>query len=195
VAPLLTAANRTCAPAAETARAAERQDRLADFRQFYLDHVEFVRRVAARLLGPRADVDDAVQEVFIVALTRRSQFRGSAEPSTWLYSIAHRVALAARRRARLRAFVGLEGARDVTDDSTPHRIFEHREASEQLYALLDRLSEKRRSVWILHELEGLTGQEIAAAVGCPLNTVWTRLFHARVELNRLALSLEDGSVE
>jgi RNA polymerase sigma-70 factor, ECF subfamily len=172
----------------------ERQRSLTDFRRFYVEHVEFVRRVVARLAGPNGDIDDAIQEVFLVALRRRSSFAGRAAPSTWLYAIAQRVVMAARRRARVRGFFGLDLATVLQrTTATPQQIFEHRESSERLYRLLERISDKKRTVFVLFELEGLPGEEIAHIVGCPLKTVWTRLHHARRELQRLAADLDNRS--
>ena len=170
----------------------ERQHSLSDFRRFYLDHAGFVRRVVARLWGPSGDIDDAVQEVFLVALRKRTSFAGRAAPTTWLYAIAQRVVMAARRRARVRRFFGLHPAESHATPETPQQIFEHRESSEHLYRLLDRLSDKKRTVFVLFELEGLPGEEIAHIVGCPLKTVWTRLHHARRELKMLASGFDAG---
>jgi RNA polymerase sigma-70 factor (ECF subfamily) len=175
------------------AEAGERQRSLADFRSFYLEHVEFVRRVVARLCGPSADVDDVVQEVFLVALRKRSSFAGRAAPSTWLYAIAQRVVMATRRQARVRRFFGMNPAPAKRTIATPQQIFEDREASERLYRLLESISDKKRTVFVLFELEGLSGEEIARIVGCPLKTVWTRLHHARRELHRLAADSDNRS--
>jgi RNA polymerase sigma-70 factor (ECF subfamily) len=171
--------------------AQERQRHLADFRLFYLEHFQLVRRAVARLYGPSADADDLVQEVFLIALRKRGDFAGRAAPSTWLYGIARKVVMAARRRARLRCFLGLAEVPEAAHGQTPHDIFENREAS--LYALLERISEKKRTVFILHEMEGLPGETIARIVGCPLKTVWTRLHHARRELQELAVSAIERS--
>lgn len=166
--------------------AEDRQRHLADFRLFYLEHFQLVRRAVARLFGPSADADDLVQEVFLIALRKRTDFAGRAAPSTWLYGIARKVAMAARRRARLRCFLGMAGVPERAHGQTPHEIFENRESSQRLYALLDRISEKKRTVFILHEMEDLPGETIARIVDCPLKTVWTRLHHARRELQALA---------
>jgi RNA polymerase sigma-70 factor, ECF subfamily len=176
--------------AAPVSDAEEKQRGLSDFRGFYLEHVDFVRRVVARLHGPGADIDDAVQEVFLVALRKRAGFAGRAAPSTWLYAIAQRVVMAARRRGRLRRFFGLETVQERAAGENPQQIFEHRESSERLYALLGRLSDRKRTVFVLHEIEGLPGEEIARIVGCPVKTVWTRLHHARRELQQLAADQE-----
>jgi RNA polymerase sigma-70 factor (ECF subfamily) len=170
---------------------AERRAHLVAFHDFYLAHVELVRRVVVRLLGPEGQVDDAIQEAFLIAWRKRGSFRGNAQASTWLYSIAYRVALSMRRRARVLSWFGLDAVPEPSDPTTPHTYFERRESAEQLYALLDRISDKKRSVWILCELEGLSGEDVASIVGCPLKTVWTRLYHARRELHELARAHSD----
>jgi RNA polymerase sigma-70 factor (ECF subfamily) len=186
----LAAHERDCPPV--DARVRERRLRLADFEGVYRQHVDFVRRVLVRLLGSvQTDVDDAVQEVFLIAFRKRDEYEGRAEPSTWLCAIARRVAMSARRRARLRTFWGLDAAYELRRDRTPLELFEDQEATKQLYSLLDRLPEKKRTVWILHELEELPGEAIAQIVGCPLKTVWTRLFHARRELSKLAQTMDE----
>jgi RNA polymerase sigma-70 factor (ECF subfamily) len=187
---VLTLEERHRSGAAELVVMHERRQQLDDFQQFYFEHVDFVRRVLGRLLGPRYDVCDAIQEVFVVALQKRHEYGGRALPSTWLHAIAQRVALSLRRRSRVRAFLGLDAAAHVASGKTPQQLFESREASAQLYALLDQLSEKKRTVWILHELEQLSGEEIAEIVRCPIKTVWTRLFHARRELREMVRTLD-----
>jgi RNA polymerase sigma-70 factor (ECF subfamily) len=192
MAPFLTATGRACA-VPEPAGSAERRADLADFQRFYVEHVDLVRSVVARLLGPHAGVDDAIQEVFLVAFRKRSSFAGQARASTWLYSIAQRVAMSTRRRARVRSWLGFDAAPEPADLATPQTIFERREAAEQLYLLLDQLADKKRTVWILYELEGLPGEAIAQVIGCPVSTVWTRLYHARRELEELARGLDERS--
>ena len=103
------------------------------------------------------------------------------EPRAWLYGVSVRVAQAARRRARVRRWFGMEHAEDATDGRTPEHDADRRDARRTVYAALERLSDKKRTVFILFELEGLRGEEIALALGIPLRTVWTRLHHARHE--------------
>jgi RNA polymerase sigma-70 factor (ECF subfamily) len=167
-------------PAEEARR--ESIDRVLDLRRLYEEQADFVRRTVIRLGGPRTDVDDLVQDVFIVALRKGSTFEGRSAPRTWLYGIAIKVVGAARRRARIRELFGLRSAvMDSVERRTPEDLFERREASRTVYEVLDRIAEKKRTVFILFELEGLSGEEIALVVGCPLKTVWTRLHHARRE--------------
>jgi RNA polymerase sigma-70 factor (ECF subfamily) len=155
---------------------------VTDLRRLYLEHADFVRGAVLRLGGPRSDVDDLVHDVFLVALRKRAEFEGRSSRTTWLYGIALKVVAGARRKSRLRRFFGLESAPEPTDSLTPARLFEQREAAAQLYRILDGMAEKKRSVFILYEIEGLSGEEIAEVAGCPLKTVWTRLHHARREL-------------
>jgi RNA polymerase sigma-70 factor, ECF subfamily len=174
---------------------------IASLQRLYEEHVEFVRRAVIRLGGPDADVEDLVHDVFVVALRAHERFEGRALVSTWLYGIALRVVAAARRRQRTRRFFGLDDAPEPVDPRTPQRLFEDREASRLVYRALDKVSERKRTVFILFELEGLSGEEIAAIVDCPVKTVWTRLHHARkefqVQLDRVVrprVQLAGGSV-
>lgn len=149
-----------------------------DWESFYLEHADRVRRAVIRLGGPACDVEDLVQEVFEIAIKRAGTFEGRSQLSTWLYGIAIKVVAGARRRAKVRSFFGL----DAASPPTPERLFESRQNSEILYQLLDQMAEKKRTVFILYELEELSGEEIARVLEVPINTVWTRLHHARKEL-------------
>ena len=73
----------------------------------------------------------------------------------------------------------------ATTDADPSELFERKEAEGLLHGLLGQMSEVRRTTFILFEIEGYSGEEIADMQGIPLNTVWTRLHHARKEFLRL----------
>jgi RNA polymerase sigma-70 factor (ECF subfamily) len=171
--------------------ASPRVEGLGDLRELYAAHAEFVRRMVLRLCGPsRAaspalDADDLVHDVFVVALRSGDRFAGRSTARTWLCGIAVHLVARARRRERLRRMVGLDHIAEPPSDSpSPLEVFEKAESARVLYALVDKLSEKKRIVFVLYELEGLSGEEIAEAVGCPVKTVWTRLHHARKEFLR-----------
>jgi RNA polymerase sigma-70 factor (ECF subfamily) len=157
------------------------RENLGDLRRLYADHADFVRRVVLKLGGPSTDADDLMQEVFLVALHRMDSLQDPSLARSWLYGISVRVVAAARRRAKLRRVFSLDEGHEPQAMDTPVSAFEKREASEKVYRLLDKISEKKRSVFIMYELEGMSGEEIAAVVGCPVKTVWTRLHHARKE--------------
>jgi RNA polymerase sigma-70 factor (ECF subfamily) len=163
----------------------------ADLARLFDEHASYVRTLLRRLLGPAwGDVDDLVQEVFLVAWKRRRSARGDAVP--WLRAIAIHVACGARKRARLRRFLSLDSLSPPVDPFTPHQALEQSEALHLLYAALEGLTEKRRTVLVLSEIEGLSGKEIAQTLGCPLKTVWTRLHHARKELTARYAALASG---
>lgn len=162
--------------------------------ELYEGHARHVRALIGRLLGPGADPEDLVQEVFLTAWRKRSQLRGG-DMRPWLHEVAVRLASAERRRAWFRRVVGLEDAGAVVDWRTPDWTAESNDAKRIVYAALDKLSERRRTVFILYELQELSGEEIAQALGCPLNTVWTRLHHARRDFKAALLAAECSGPE
>jgi RNA polymerase sigma-70 factor (ECF subfamily) len=157
------------------------------FEDFYAEHVDFVWRNVRQLIGFDASADDVVQDVFLVAMRRRHEFEGRSTVRSWLYGILRRVAADYRRahsRRRVRDSVDLEGI--ATRDSGPHRKAEKADALRLLYAMLDKLDDAKREVFILAEMEKMTLPQIAEALGVALTTVQGRLRDARRELNIIA---------
>jgi RNA polymerase sigma-70 factor (ECF subfamily) len=117
----------------------------------------------------------------LIALKKIDDFEGRSSHRSWLYGISLRVVAASRRRAKVRALLGFGSAVEAqaVDERSPLAAIERRDAQIQVRKALSKISEKKRAVFILFEVEGLSGEEIAEAVGCPLKTVWTRLYHAR----------------
>ncbi len=152
-----------------------------DLRRLYDEYRDLVRRAVIRLGGPRQDAEDLIHEVFVIAAARLGTFRGESQPSTWLYGICVKVVCHARRKERWLGLFQRGETPELPTYDSPHRHFEQREAAEICYRILNQLSEKKRTVFVLFELEQLTGEEIAIALDCPLKTVWTRLHHARKE--------------
>ncbi|MBL8923143.1 MAG: RNA polymerase sigma factor [Myxococcaceae bacterium] len=160
-------------------------------RRLYVAHAAELRLGVARLAGRDLDPDDLLHEVFIVALRKPDDVLSADAPKAWLYGVAVKVAASRRRTAKLRRFLGLEDVHEVASAESSSRTAEQRDASKRVEQVLSKLSDKKREVLVLHELQGLPGEEIAAALQIPLKTVWTRLFHARkdfaAELARLEL--------
>ena len=165
----------------------------------------FRRQVAAnlyRVLGDRTDLDDLVQEVFVIAFRGLDRFRGDARLSTWLYRICVNVALGRirtrKRRPSAIALPDLDAA--VIDPSlaerpeTPDRSLERRRDQERVYRALEALAPKKRIVLYLHEIEGLDLKQIAYLVDSNPVTVRTRLFYARREFYKVLTDQtpEDG---
>jgi RNA polymerase sigma-70 factor, ECF subfamily len=154
------------------------------FREVFRNHRADVARLVLRMTGRPGELEDLVQEVFLQVYRSIRDFRGQSRFSTWLYRLTVNVVLMQRRAARSRPVLqaasddsfGADG-RELPDDqlSRARRVA-------AFYRLLDRLTDKKRAVFVLHELEGLSPSEVAKVVGAPVLTVRTRLFYARREL-------------
>lgn len=142
--------------------------------------------VAFRMLGNRAEAEEVAQEVFLRAYRGVAEFRGEAKLSTWLYAITghlclNRLASGPRRLASRSD--GEEALRSVaSDERDPAAEAERREVRAALDRAIDELPDDRRIVVVLRDLEGLTYEEIAEALGLELGTVRSRLHRARMEL-------------
>lgn len=165
------------------------------FRALYDEHAAFVWRNLRRLGVSDADVEDKVQEVFVVAHRRWSDFvdRGHG-PRAWLFQIALRVASDARRHRR-RHPVDPDGG--IAQDRASIEPPQAKEvARKQALGLLDRalstIDLGRRAVLVLHEIEQMTAPEIAKTLDLPLNTVYSRLRVARLELEQEIVRLTGG---
>lgn len=142
-----------------------------------------VRRLIARLGVVAGDVDDLVQLTFLEAMRSAERFDGRASARGWLSGIA---VMMVRRNRRS---VGRLFRRLAAWATEPAEVAESAEARMELAQssararrALDRLSEKKRQVFVLVALEGHSGEEVAAMLAIPVATVWTRLHHARKEL-------------
>jgi RNA polymerase sigma-70 factor (ECF subfamily) len=143
------------------------------------DHYDAVYRFCARRVGADRAADVA-QETFLTAQKVLHKFRGESSLSTWLFGIAHNECRRDCRRFRLEP---------VTLEIDPSRPF----AGESEGALVDRevlrlamarLSDDHREVVLLHELEGLTYEEVAVILEIPVGTVKSRLHHAFLNLRK-----------
>lgn len=155
----------------------------------FRSHGRDVYRIVRRMAGSRAsaaDLDDLTQQVFLAAHRDLRSFRGDAAPRTWLYGIASRVVLMHFRswRRRLAALTAFADASRMTEAPPPdaESTVADREELARVQHALDRLTPEKRLVFVLHEVEGLSGKEIAAVLSIPEATVFTRLHYARREL-------------
>jgi RNA polymerase sigma-70 factor (ECF subfamily) len=157
----------------------------ADWRALYDQHLPLVYRVARRMGVPDSDLGDLCQEVFLRAFRHLEGFRQDAQLSTWLYRITIReVARARRGRAVRHALRTLLGRQPPAADAQPLALA-RAEATWELERLLARMKPRHREVFVLFEWEELPLEEIAAALGCPLETVRSRLRRARAAFARL----------
>ena len=160
-----------------------------DFRALYDAWFEDVSRWIVALGGVDADRDDIVQEVFLVVRRRLSAFDGG-NLAGWLYRITRRQVRDFRRRSWVRHIFTKRRLEEPDDlphgGGTPAAALERKEDRRLLHAMLSKMGEERRSAFVLFEIEGLSGEEIARIQSVPVNTVWTRLYHARREFFALA---------
>lgn len=150
----------------------------------YAEHCTLVRRVLRARGVAQSSIDDAVQDVFLVAVRRFDDFVPTASYKTWLFAIAVKVARDYRRRVTRKGGLALLHEGEVPCRRTdPFAAAAAAEALATLHHKLEKLAGERREVFILAELEQLTGPEIAERLSLNLNTVYSRLHAARRELH------------
>ncbi len=183
-----------------------------DVRAFEMLVVKYQRRIE-RLIGRMVrDVDlvqDIAQESFIRAYRAIPQFRGEAAFYTWLYRIAVNTAKKALMDMKRDPLVlesyrsaGEEGEEtsraenELTDGETPEAILASKEIAAAVNAAIEALSEDLRQAITLREIEGLSYEEIAEVMNCPIGTVRSRIFRAREAIAvrlRPLLDTQDGN--
>jgi RNA polymerase sigma-70 factor (ECF subfamily) len=149
--------------------------------ELFRSHAPFVARFLYRLGVGADDLDDAVQEVFLVAHRNGGYTPGPATPTSYLGSIALRAASSHRRRGATRRARQSDVAPEqvLSADRGPVEILETRESLRELQAALDELDPDLRATLVLVELEGETCKSIAASLNIPVGTVYWRLHRAR----------------
>jgi len=156
------------------------------WRQLYEAHFDFVFGVTRKLGTPAEEIEDVVQEVFVVVFRKLTSFQ-EGRFTTWIYRIcANIVSDRHRRRRRRRALDVFRGWIGSVPTPTPEQHAEASSAQRAVQQVLEHMSPKKREVFALYEIDGLSSDEIAEHVGCPPATVRTRLFHARQEFVRIA---------
>jgi RNA polymerase sigma-70 factor (ECF subfamily) len=166
----------------ERARAGE----AAAFRELYAQHHRQVARQLAFLV-PRSDLEDVLQDVFIEVFRSIRRFEGKSAFTTWLYRVTVHVAMKARRKhTRSRLEVVEELPERADERPLPVEVSLSAERQARVEALLQKLSPKKRTVLVLHDLKGLEAQRIAEILDTNVLTVRTRLFYARREFEALA---------
>ena len=154
-----------------------------------------VAKIVAHILGPDAEAEDIIQEIFLQLYKSLPNFKYQSKFSTWLYRISVNTVLQyLRRRYRNINSVSLDSdtnlkrkllQKEATDQ--PEKEVSNKEYIDIVYEVLNTLSPKKRIVFILSEIEGKSPKEIADIVGAPVLTVRTRLFYARKEFYRKIL--------
>ena len=159
------------------------------FEKLVAKYQKKLSRLLSRFVHDHGDVEDVVQESFIKAFRALPSFRGESAFYTWLYRIGINTAknyLVARdRRAPTTTDFDAEEAESFEDAgllheiNTPERLLQTRQIGEVVSAAMEALPEDLRNAIVLREIEGLSYEEIATEMGCPIGTVRSRIFRAR----------------
>ena len=160
------------------------------FDELFTTYNPFVWRTLRRLGVAASDAEDVCQEVFVAVHRKLDSFEGRSSVRTWLYGICVHAASNHRRRSHVR--------REVVSETPPEQIaapdqqerLERQQALALLDDLLNELDHDRRAVFVLYEIEQLSMNEIASAVGCPLQTAYSRLHAARKQLEATVKRLQ-----
>ena len=152
-------------------------------RQLYDAHVDRIFRLAYRLTGDSTLAEDVTQETFIRAFDRLADFRGDGAFGGWLHRVATSVIFSAlRKRNRVQEFE--QPQEDLSMYGTVDRKGDP-ELRRRLARAVASLDDNHRLVFVMHELEGFTHQEIARAMGTPVGTAKARLSRARTKLKEI----------
>jgi RNA polymerase sigma-70 factor (ECF subfamily) len=159
---------------------------ITDLADLYRRHFAFVTQSVRRMGVPAANAEDVAQDVFLVARRRLSCFEGRSTTRTWLFGIARRVAKDHRRgsdrlRRRLEKLTPGDAAISDAEGNVVSLI-----ELERLEHRLDTLDENRRAIYMLVERDGMTAQEVASRLGMNINTVYSRLRSARIQIDGAA---------
>ena len=170
------------------------------FNQLVLRWERPIYALAYRVIGREEDARDVCQETFLRAFRALGGFRGQAKFSSWLYRIALNLCRDWVRRQRRTPVVQLPEDVDVIELAASREPTEpieelvaRRDLTRAVEKAMARLPEEQRTAIILKEYHGLTFQEIADLVGCPLSTVKTRLYQGLTVLRREVDQREVGS--
>lgn len=168
-------------------------DRERTFEALVCEYKNRIHGYVCRMTNDSPDAEDITQEVFIRAYQSLSAFRYDAALDTWLYRIATNLVIDRFRRGKRApqtAPLDVDDEKSVRDlpstsrEADPHAAVQLGELQRQVQKAVHSLPAKLRSVVVLHDMEGLSYEEVAETVGCPLGTVKSRLFNARLLLKR-----------
>lgn len=151
------------------------------YRAIFEQELDYVCRSLRRLGVRSAELDDLAQEVFLRVFDKLDAYDGVHSLRSWIFGFAHRVAANHLRLARHAREDYSTGEVDAVDRATPEDHAIEAEARALVLRCLTQVPQPRRSVLILHDLDGATAAEIASSLELPLNTVYSRLRTARGE--------------
>lgn len=184
-------------PAADDDKLLVGRAQAGDGRAFQTLVERYQRRVVQLALSMVKDPDEALdiaQETFVRVHRFLPSFKGDSSFYTWTFRIAANLCLDAARKKSRRPMVALDDASDELEATLdpvshalagPQRLTLNRELQDQLHEALQQLPEKHRAILLLRELDGLSYEELSQTLGIRKGTVMSRLFHARLKMQRL----------
>lgn len=159
-----------------------------DFREIYASYFGFVWSCSRRFGIPESEVEDVVQEIFVVIHTRLPTLEQPESLRSWIYGIVRRTASTYHRKKRVRMdhAEALRAEPEIMYPQMPSplELAEQSDQARLLWSLIEQLSPQKREAFVLAEMDEMTVPEIAAAINVPLNTVYSRIRVAREELER-----------
>lgn len=156
------------------------------FREVFEQHAPYVWRCLRRLGVPPRDAEDLCQEVFVVVHRKLAELGSDVPLRAWLYGIAMRKVWDHRRLAHQRHERATDKLPEGAVDAAQADELDRHTARDLLDGFLDKLDPKQREVFVLYEIEQLAMPEIATALGCPLQTAYSRLHAARKQVQAAA---------
>jgi RNA polymerase sigma-70 factor (ECF subfamily) len=178
----------------EPALVAEEEPAL-DFGELFREHAPYAWRLLRRLGVADSDAKDVCQEVFVIVHAKLDRIPSRASARAYIYGVSVRAASDYRRLARVRHERLTDDVPDGLDPFSPDKALDDRRAAAYLHEVLSRMADPKREVFVLYELEELSMNEIVEIVGCPLQTAYSRLHAARLEVkqafSRLELQLKE----
>jgi len=154
-----------------------------DFRTLFELEVGYVLQTLRRLGVARADAEDMAHEVFLAVLEQLDSYDPSRPLKPWLFGFAFRIASHYRRKAR-RVNHEVHTVDSVVDrGDAPDALLERERKRHLVQAALDEIDLDRRAVFVLHDIDGFTGREVARTLAIPLGTVYSRLRLAREDFS------------
>lgn len=173
---------------AELVARVQRGERQA-FDLLVLKYQRKIMRLLSRMIRDPSEIEDVTQEAFIKAYRALPQFRGESAFYTWLYRIAintgrNWLATNSRRPSSPSSYENEDGETfnetdNLTDNNTPESAMASREIAETVNRSIEDLPEDLRTAIVLREIEGMSYEDIAATMNCPIGTVRSRIFRAR----------------
>jgi RNA polymerase sigma-70 factor (ECF subfamily) len=158
----------------------------SDTARVFREHAAYVWRVLRRLGVQESEVEDVCQEVFLVVHRKLGSFEGRSSLRTWVYGICVRAASDYRKRGFRQKETVTDAPPEVASASDPHDEATGRQARFLLDKIVGELDDEKRAVFVLYEIEELTMNDVATAVGCPLQTAYSRLHAARAIVEKAA---------